>query len=206
MWWSAYFSQYRAPAASNIKTLLKYDNGTAGASEYVGGALPVLDETGRSWDNTLGGYPCTERSKYGVSSFLCKGQDNAFCELSSDFDLSKDFCIEGWFYSDSSGWGNILPFKVYDLASQNTLSAQIAIASRFLVLAYIDNGYYNWQVSYDDSIAQIMVQDQWIHYAFVKSGNDYYIYINGNQVAHETQTDAFPSTMYQLVVPSFSGT
>ncbi len=184
MRWKAIYGQYLVQGASNIKTLLKFDNGTGGSSN-----VDIVDEAGRTWtreggDNTA--YVSTTQAKYGVSSLYTPNEKYISAEYSTDFYFADgDFCIETWVYhvdtskcfvfqwGDTSSYGYRLQTRPYH-----------TIGIRFEVV-WNDGGDSLW-VTYDDSVIQAITHGAWHHVAVSRYGGTITLYLDGIAVASET--------------------
>jgi len=181
--WKAIWDQYIVEGASNIKTLLKFDNGVAGSAPP---ACPeVVDETGRAW-TVLGAttYISTTQAKYGASSLYTPNQNYIEGAYSEDFAFGTgDFCIEGWVYlldnarcynyqwGEMSSYGYRLEIKMYDYIKLEIVT---------------NNGVDSLILNYDDSITQLVKENEWHHYAVSRNGGTITLYLDGTAVASDS--------------------
>ena len=182
--WKVIWDQYLVVGASNIKTLLKFDNGTGAVSD-----VEFLDESGRAWTSSDPGGPIptvsTTYAKYGASSMRSPNQYYITAEYSTDFYFAdEEFCIETWIYHVDSAKCHVCEWG--DTTYGYRLKTRPCDTEGIRFEVYWNNGADSFTLTYDDSIAQVLTVGSWHHVAIVRDGSVFKLYLDGNSVASDT--------------------
>lgn len=191
-YWKARQGQY--VAAGNIKTLLHFNNGTAGSSawpDYSGGineGPPIIDESGRSW-TISGAYVCTEQAWKGVSSLYTPNQYWIQADYSEDFSFgSQDWCIEFQVYIPTGETNKIQVFEIGDSAW--TYGYKLVVWYGWGLYFYVadDNGSTTYAIQYNDGTGEFWTPwlDTWVHVAVFGVSGTVYLTANGNVLNTES--------------------
>ncbi|MDY0166811.1 MAG: LamG domain-containing protein [Thermoguttaceae bacterium] len=102
---------------------------------------------------------------------------------------NRSFSVEAWIKQEAGASGQQVIFSKRDTPGANNADMHLRVLDGGSLLF----GFYGNDLS---APAGSLTQDQWHHVAFVMdlgdTGNSRYIYVDGNQVAHDT-----PATAYQ---------
>jgi hypothetical protein len=158
----------------NVSLLLTGD-GTNGAQNNT-----FLDSSGNNYTVTRSVGAATQGtfSPYGTlwSNYF---DGSSYLRTSSAITLSGDYTIECWFYQTSKS-ANYVPLIESDTGSFNFP----------LILDYNGTGYLGFYLvggsPSADTGAKVFELNTWNHVAAVRSGSNYYLYINGNRVLNTT--------------------
>jgi hypothetical protein len=162
----------------------------------------IFDQSGNFSAATIGTGPAklsTTQKKFGATSILFNGTSDYLALIGTNTTAANisalqfgaaDFTIEGWYYSNGSASTQTL----FQLAGTNTAWAAVRLdqtTSNTLQLLVSVTGAA-WAINYTTptSINNL----QWNHIAIVRSGSNFYIFVNGSQVG-VTQTNS--SSLYQ---------
>lgn len=175
--WKAIWGQYLVQGVSNIKTLLKFDNGTGATSE-----VDVIDEAGRTWTrNSSTVTVSTTQKKYGVSSLYTPVQHYVSAEYSEDFYFANgDFCIELWVYHVD--YTKCYAFQWGDMSSYGYRLTTRPCYGLLFEVVWNDGGE-SFTLNYDDSSIQAIQPTTWFHVAVARYGSAITLYLNGVAVA-----------------------
>jgi len=199
-YWRAKQGQY--VAAGNIKTLLHFNNGTAGTSvfaDYSGGANegpPIVDEAGRSWqigadDGNSNAYVCTQQAWQGASSLYTPNQYWIQAEYSEDFYFgTSDWCIECQVFIPTGETQKIYVYQCGDYTTYGyRLKVQYGTGITFEVAD--NNGALTYVLEYLDATSEYwdLWLDTWVHVAVFGVSGTVYITANGNVLNSDSIAD-----------------
>ena len=128
----------------------------------------------------------TAQSKFGGASIAFDGSvDGCTASLSNDFNLgSADFTIEGWYYFNNGAENAIRIMHInYDVFTTGSIFFGKHGAASGCVTIYI-HGYSAISSFMNDPT--LPPSNQWVHYAFTRSGNTFRLFRDGVQVATNT--------------------
>jgi len=185
------------------------DNVTAFLNmDAVYGPTTLLDNVSNKEVNFFGNAEMlTTKRKYGATSLHLDGVTQSYLEIGgtaatstaaspADFQLgtSGDFCIEGWFYFESLGDGNVL----YSLGGSNLndgLIMQIKnnnINTETLNVS-IGNSLSNTVIVNMTARDYILNLETWTHVALVRKDFNYWLFIDG-----ELEGAAYAQDLFEL--------
>jgi hypothetical protein len=115
----------------------------------------------------------TSTYKFGGSSMYFNGATNLSVPISSDFDFgNSDFTIDFWINPGTTTSGpSIFAYNTY-------YNMQIAISSTYKIGFALSSTGGSWNIT--DSNGNIAISSSsWSHVALVRSGSNFYLFING---------------------------
>lgn len=144
----------------------------------VNNGTSFIDETGKTWTAT-GSQTRTAIQKFGTASMYNTANTNRIeTPASTDFQFGTDpFTIDFWFYVNPLTGGRL--FSQYEAANKlfyAEFSSGAAIS--FVALNPPTDVCY-----YQTSASGLWTQGTWNHFAFVRSGTNFYIFVNGQSKA-----------------------
>lgn len=134
----------------------------------------IKDEMGKLWTANSGAAVSTVQSKIGGSSLYLNGSQHISMPMSDDLKLvSNDFTIDFWMYTSNSGG------SPYGIQLFNTTVDRVFTG---ISLCYVGNTIYGG-VSVNGTswitATNTITLNEWNHIAFIKSGNNLYVAVNG---------------------------
>jgi len=142
----------------------------------------------------------TAQSKFGGKSLYFNGSSYLSLADSDDWNFgSGDFTIDMWLFLSSTayypiiaqsdtGWGQSSIWIVH-AATTNILAQTSSTGSGTMV---------------DTSTTFPFVQNQWGHVAFVRCGNNFYLFIDGNIVSQATSAGTIFNSSRPLTIGTFA--
>lgn len=177
------------PYFANVVSLLHF-NGTDGSTTFT-------DVKGKTWTAAGNAQIDTAQSKFGGASGLFDGSgDFISTPDSADFAFASDnFTIEGWFRFNSVTASFILG---QGTSTPSQLSWMLEIASgskakgRCFSTGDVEIGVCTG--------ATTVVTNQWYHVAYVRSGNNFSLYLDGTSDATATSSSALHDATTALAI------
>ena len=146
----------------------------------------------------------TAQSKFGGASVAFDGNGDYLAISGSTLAFNaSDFTIEGWFYRAASnridtilrGDNGTIAAAGFDINFSAGNALRLATDNGATIIFSVASGTHNVQVGI------------WTHLAFTRSGNSWYIFVNGNQVATTTNSASVATpTNYRIGGNSFDAT
>lgn len=146
----------------------------------------ITDEAGKSWTAVGNAQLDTALKKFGSASLLLDGSGDYLLTDNTNLDLSggEDFTIDMWLYLNEMP-NNTMIFNSVD--PDNNYYMRFS-ETNYEFYSYDGSGYPHAIVR--DTTISI---NTWIHFAFVRSGDTYYIFQDGTLVGSSyTDTDELP--------------
>jgi len=175
---------------------LLHMNGTNGSTTFT-------DESGKTWSGLANAQISTAQSKFGGSSGYFDGSSLIYTPFTDDFYFaSGDFTIDFWVNFISLPGNGVSSVFFYPRSSQSNF---------YVGYLYNSNGTYQLRFNV---ISSLVLQEpvtvstgNWYHVAFVRSGNNWYAFLNGNQAGQtEISSAAIPNTGQDFRVGGYDGT
>ena len=140
-----------------------------------------------------GGATANGAAKVGSSSFSFSGSSQYLSiPYSSDFDLSTgDFTVECW--AKATSLSSTLNMLAINTTSDQYAQAAILITTSGGVYWLAQSNSTNEWISSNVSASGLVTVGTWYHFAGVKSGANYTLYLNGVNVLSYTSSDAVKS-------------
>jgi len=160
------------PYFANVVSLLHFDGN-------------LTDEKGLTWTG-VGNAAATGGAKFGSNALALDGVgDNIATANSGDFTWGTgDFTIECWVYNTKSGYQFIM-------GNNSNTSGNFMLAINVPISGSPQVGFgaasVAWPVQFNNGVA--FPQNEWVHLAVCRQGENNYCYINGIQV-DTTKTDS----------------
>ena len=123
-----------------------------------------------------------DASTNGGSGYFDGSGDYLTVADANDFNMSTgDFTAEGWIYRTGTGTTTFGDAVIFTTASPSDFQG-FGVLDRTGVFAIVldDGGGSPWTLNANTGVA--IENYQWIHVAFVRNGNTFYLYKNGTQV------------------------
>jgi hypothetical protein len=157
------------------------------------GSTTITDEYGTTWSSHNGACLSTSIKKLGTASCYFDGTDDYVTSVNSgiyDFGYS-DFTIDWWEYRTSSSNGNCSIAR----NSYSEYSAwQLGFSNGSNLKGYMSKTGSDWDIGAFD-MGEITL-NEWVHFAIVRDGSQFYAFKNGDI------TDKWTST-YSFVVQNY---
>lgn len=176
------------------KALLHFD-GTDGSST-------IIDESGKTWTRSGDGQLDTAQYKFSPSSLLLDGTvDDVYTADHADWFVgSDDGCVDFWVRfnalpatdGEMSLWGQLLNGSnyvwgwVYDVSGVYGIVFQGRVGGS--IVFTVDTG------------AVTLNTNTWYHFAFIKDGDYYRIYLDGTEVGSSLDTDDWANIVGDLAI------
>lgn len=164
----SYVDQY----AGNVIVLMHMDG--------LDGSTTFIEETGRSVVASGSAQVDQSVKMFGTGSCSCDGVDNLLAiPYSADFDFGTgDFTIEGWVRSDTLAGGL---HAVLSRRASSALRAPFCFFQNGVNLRiYSSSDGTAWNIA-SDQVVGTMVIGTWHHFAFTRSGTNFYAFLDGVQ-------------------------
>jgi hypothetical protein len=182
-----YIADFADPYITNVKLLIQADDKPNGSFEFI-------DSSQSNKPITRGSstFISTEFFKWGTGSVgfpLFRSQRHLRTPTSDDFHPSGDFTAECWAYNiryfDRKDNGI---FSQWAPGNPNQCVWQMGIGQNLRPSAIVIYKLVNSPTNYSLVVEgpDILEDLTWHHMAFVRSGLDLYLYVNGNRVASQT--------------------
>ena len=113
--------------------------------------------------------------------------------ISSDFVFESDFTVEGWIYSSSSGGNKI----IIDTRPTGATSPGWVIYLASDILTF----YYSATIL---TSASTISTNAWNHFAFVRNGSNFKLYVNGVESDSDTSTTVYDYTEFYVGYKSYT--
>lgn len=151
--------------------MYEVDNYTVSLLHFDDG---IKDQMGKLWKANDGVAVSNVQSKIGGSSLYLNGSQHISTPMSDDLKLvSNDFTIDFWMYTSNSG------ASPYGIQLFNTTVARVFSG---ISLCYVGNTIYG-RISINGTswitATNTITLNEWNHIAFIKSGNNLYMAVNG---------------------------
>jgi hypothetical protein len=161
---------------------------TGSAASYVFQSASVVDSGSGAYDWSSEGY---------TSSISQENSHNVGVIRTADYNIgSQNFVVEGWFKKEQTQANP--PFNLWIFgsdASGDYLTIQNNTAN---VFTFFINANNTWSTT----PTATLTLGQWYHIAYVKSGTNAYVYLNGNRIGVGTRPASVnnpPSARWELV-------
>ncbi len=187
-----------ADAYDSFTVFMSHFDGTDGATtaddeDFDGDGAHTLNFQGDGDDAELD----TAQKKFGTASLLLDGNDDVTVADSADWDLTGDFVIDLWVYTSTpDAMGGLVGHYENNSTRWNTYTHDTGtgIFKMYSVSPAIDLFSSNHGIS----------SNTWAHVAFVHSGGNYYIYVDGTRVLNESgESDDFPNVTGNLLIGTY---
>ena len=148
----------------NVRLLLPFDGSN--------GATATSDSSNNNKTITFQGSAtiATAQSKFGGSSlYIPNGSSRITTPGTSNMDAAGDFTMELWIYNSST---SDYPTLLENGASSNSLSMYLANTASNQILRM-------WNTGSVTNFSSTLPQNEWYHFALVRSGSTVKLYVNG---------------------------
>lgn len=181
------------PHWANVVALLHFDG--------ADGSTTFTDQTGKVWTPFGNAQLDTSAVKYGAASGQFDGAgDYLTTPSSTDFDFGTgDFTIEFWLRVSSAVSYGVVLTREWGGAPYSggfTIFANGAASGSMEVYC----GDYNWYAPLLKSSTAYYVDSAWHHFAVVRNGTSFNLYIDGTSYASATSSFAFASVSKALTI------
>jgi len=177
--YTAAFTPPTAPATPVAGTTLLL-NGTNGG---------IIDYTSRNNLETVGDVKLrNDIVKYGNTSMYFDGSgDYLSIKPSPDLYLSTgDFTIEGWVYTTTATTTQLIFARRASATSRGFICTISGVSSQKLSFLAGNSDTTAWEVQLNSSTS--LANNTWYHFAIVRSGNNFNLYINGVSESNATNS------------------
>lgn len=163
---------------------------TGSSAAYVFASASVVDSGSGAYDWAEQGY---------TSSVSQENSANVGVVATADYNIgSQNFVVEFWFKPEQT-FANP-PFHMFNFGSDVAGSYVLIQWSNLATDAFrfFVNGVNTWSTTPNANQGTSIVNGTWYHVAFVKSGTNVYVYLNGNRIGVGTRaaTVATPVSGY----------
>lgn len=191
------------PYFANVSLLLKGDD-TNGSTNFIDSSNNNLSIS-RVGNTVIS----TAQSKFGGSSIYFDGNGDIISAASSDglnFGNS-DFTIEMWVYASPTTnanqkwlfgkraspyvYGGCLSYLTYDQPN-----------NRYNIAFYSTFSNSTWEIANSNISNAVIPTNTWTHLAFVRSGTDFSVYVDGVKYSFATNSGTIPSNSAPFVFGS----
>ena len=166
---------------------------TGSSAAYLYPSASVVDSGSGAYDWSAEDY---------TSSISQENSQNTGIVRTADYNIgSNDFVVEFWF-NPRENLGTP-PFHMWCFGSDSStdyVTIQWSNASPDTFRFYV-NAVNTWSTTPNANQGSSIVNGNWYHVAFVKSGTSVYVYLNGNRIGSGTRAATItspPSGLYQL--------
>ncbi len=177
------------PEASYPTTLLHFDE--------PNGEELIKDEGGHPFDD-YNMQLLTNTKKFGASSGYFAG--NAYIDSTSsvDHDLTGDFTIEYWAYYFNAAAGGTVVCR----AASGYAPYVMGYSDGTNALLYMSSNGSSWDVANGVSFGAIAL-NTWTKYSLTRSGNNFYMAVNGSIVNTFTSSATLPASTGNLTIGKY---
>lgn len=164
---------------------------TGSSAAYVFLSASVVDSGSGAYDWSGEGY---------TSSVSQENSSNVGVIRTADYNIgSQNFVVEFWFNPrQNHGAGPSAPFHMWCFGSD--------VSADYLTIQYTFTGRFGFSINANNTFSVTPnftdTLNTWYHVAFVKSGTNVYVYLNGNRIGVGTRAATInnpPSGRYELV-------
>jgi hypothetical protein len=167
---------------------------TGSAATYLFASASVVSSGSGAYDWSAEGYTSSVSNENSANAGIIRTATNNIA--------AQNFVAEWWF-NPSQNFGNP-PFHMWCFGSDaggDNLLIQWSNATPDLFRFYV-NGNNSWSTTPNVNQGSGIVNGTWYHVAFVKSGTNAYVYLNGNRIGVGTRAATIntpASARYELV-------
>lgn len=178
------------PETSYPTTLLHFD--TPGTEELI------VDEAGKPFDDYNMELVANVK-KFGSQAGYFAG--NAYIDASSsvDYDLTGDFTIEYWAYYFNATAGG----AVVSRGPSSYVPYVMGVPDGTNALLYMSSNGSSWDVANAVSFGAIAL-NTWTKYSLTRSGNNFYMAVNGSIVNTFTSSATLPASTANLTIGKYN--
>jgi hypothetical protein len=157
-----------------------------------GSGSTFVDSSGTPKTITAGGSATqsTSQSKFGGKS-ASFGTGSDYLTVSASSPGSGDWVIEGWFRKNGDSWDDTQHRFIFDAGAAQVNSGLQIFVNFFSDVIRLGRSGVDALLDYSFSS---LSPNQWYHMAWVRSGNDYHLYVDGTRVATTTNANS-PSSI-----------
>ena len=166
-----------APAIGGNDTYTKglWHGNSLGDSAWNRGSDHALTATGGTISSTQTKLGLANSLKtVAASSQYFRTDAHADFQINATSGNANDFTFDFWFYNT----GNANPYPIFSLLDIGYPGLLSVGYNQF----YSSSNSSTWDIASSKSLGGVQTANTWNHYAFVRSGSTWYIFVNGTQV------------------------